>query len=73
MAKQKMKLFVWEGVLTDYTDGIMFAVAPTVEEARAAIIKKADGLSSPKSECQAEPTHVHDLTESVGYFLYGGG
>ena len=38
----KLKLFVWEGVLSDYTDGIMFALAHTEEEAREMIVKKWD-------------------------------
>lgn len=32
-----MKLFVWEDVLKDYTSGVMFALANTVDEARDAI------------------------------------
>ena len=39
----KLKLFVWEGVLSDYTDGIMFALAHTEEEAREMIVKEWDG------------------------------
>lgn len=29
-----LRLFVWEGVLTDYTDGIMFALADSADQAR---------------------------------------
>lgn len=31
------KLYVWEGVLTDYTDGIMFAIAENPLKARLAV------------------------------------
>jgi hypothetical protein len=31
------KLYVWEGVLTDYTDGIIFALAETAEQARESV------------------------------------
>lgn len=37
MPRKKLKLYVWEGVLTDYTDGVMFALAHNVEEAREVI------------------------------------
>jgi hypothetical protein len=33
MARKKLKLFVWHGVLTDWTDGIAFAYAASLEEA----------------------------------------
>ncbi len=32
-----LKLFVWTGVLRNYSDGIMFALAHTVEEAQEVI------------------------------------
>lgn len=37
MKKEKYKLFIWHAIRTDYTDGIGFAVARNVEEARNAI------------------------------------
>ena len=39
---KKLKLFVWHDVLTDYTSGVMFALAPTVEEARIQIVMVQD-------------------------------
>ncbi len=35
-----LKLYVWEGVLTDWTPGIAFAMAETPDEARALLVKK---------------------------------
>lgn len=32
-----MNLYVWHGVLTDYTDGVMFALAESEEQARQLI------------------------------------
>ena len=44
-----LKMFVWEHVLKDYTDGLMVALAHDVEEARALlkdeIIKKSGTAS----------------------------
>ncbi len=37
MAK-KQYLWIWDDVLTDYSSGIMFAIAPTAEEAREIIV-----------------------------------
>ena len=74
---KKLKLFVWESVLIDCTDGIMFALASSVSEARNAIMtKEEDGTFD-------EPTHkgaVYDglcgeprVFESVvGYAVWGG-
>lgn len=38
----KMKLFVWDGVLADYTDGLIIAFAPNIEAARK-MVKLEDG------------------------------
>lgn len=35
-----LKLYVWEGVLTDYSDGIMFALADSEANAREMILAK---------------------------------
>jgi hypothetical protein len=35
-----VKLYVWENVLMDYTSGIMFALANSIDEARMLIAKK---------------------------------
>lgn len=69
----KMKLYVWNDVLTDYTSGIMFAVARSVEEARATILANGgDGLYSVEHDLQIEPK-VYDLDKPYGQFIYGGG
>ena len=35
-----MKLYVWESVLCDYTCGVVFALANSVEEAREQVFKE---------------------------------
>jgi len=40
--KRNLKLYVWEGVLADYTSGIMFALATSADEARNIVFEKAD-------------------------------
>ena len=77
MAQNKLKLYVWEGVLADYTNGIAFAMAGTVEEARQAIYdkcEKEDGYvpSILKSDISGWPSVIVDgATE--GFYIWGGG
>ena len=65
-----MKLFVWEEVLTDYHDGIMFALAESVEDARAQLLAKCDYL--PEEDLATEPK-VYDCTSPIAFYLWGGG
>lgn len=71
-----MKLYVWEHVLTDYTDGIMFALAPNVKTARRLILEKAGLWDTPgykETELYRDLMGVPKVyTESVGFYLYGG-
>lgn len=69
MAK-KMKLFVWEDVLSDYTSGIMVAVAPTIEAARAALLKECSFL--PEYDLNRQPKEF-DLSETRAFYCWGGG
>ena len=50
---KKLKLFVWEHVLCDYTCGVMFALAPDVEIARQML--------------QEEDTNNERYTEPIVY------
>jgi hypothetical protein len=67
--EKNLKLFVWQNVLTDYTDGVMFALAPDVESAKAAILKNQD-FSSVRADLE-RPYEVHEST--VGFAVWGGG
>jgi hypothetical protein len=62
MKKETYKLFIWHNIRCDYTEGIGFAVARNVEEARNAIKKtclKTEGRewewSSYAGELMQEP------------------
>lgn len=69
-----MKLYVWEGVLTDYTDGIMFALASSVEEAREQIRNAHRKLWNSEPYFEADLAKVPDEYDSpVGFYLHGGG
>lgn len=71
--KKELKLYVWEGVLCDYTDGIMFALAESVEEARQAILESADGWAFPGSRIDADlRIEPKEYSSKVGFFLFGG-
>lgn len=68
MAENILKLYVWEGVLTDYTDGVMFALAVSPEEARKLLLAQCSYL--PKEDMDQEPK-VYDTP--VAFSLWGGG
>jgi hypothetical protein len=39
--KRKLKLYVWDGVLTDYTSGMIVAMAYDIDHARRLVCKAA--------------------------------
>ena len=68
---KKLKLFVWYNIRSDYTPGIAFALAYTVEEARQQIKKK--------SNVWEWRTYEHELmfkpniyTKPFGFWMSGG-
>lgn len=65
--KPKLKLYVWEDVLEDWSTGIAFALARSPEHARKLIAKKmgmdhGDMNKTPKA-----------ITKPEGFYSYGGG
>jgi len=68
MDQKKMKLFFWDNVLRVYGTGIMVAVAPNVEEARAALLKKEYDI--PQDDLNQIPQEF-DLSESVAFLCWG--
>lgn len=68
-----MNLYAWQGdgVLTDYTDGMIIAIANSLEEAEAVITPETYGRDNyPK-----EPTTVIDLNNFFGaqaFVCWGG-
>lgn len=74
VARKKLKLFVWEGVLADYSSGIAFALAYSVDEARMLVLKKLGyDSNTPKrllTEFDSEPL-ICETPEA--FYKYGGG
>ena len=68
-----MKLFVWEDVLHDYTSGMMVALAPDVESARAALKAKCQYV--PADDLAKEPLviEINDKTKAHAFIIWGGG
>jgi hypothetical protein len=75
-----LKLFVWEDVLSDYTDGIMFALAESVDDARSIIMDEArmDGYNTKLGHTDIELIQIELKAEpkvyngKVGFFVFGG-
>jgi hypothetical protein len=77
-----MKLYVWHNTLSDYTSGVMFAMAHSVAEAREVIepgwaADEAASVSNPSrylgqvhNELRQEPT---EYTTPAGFAIWGGG
>lgn len=65
----EMKVFVWEDVLGDYLrSGLMVAIAPTLEEARAKLLEVCPWI--PPEDLGKEPQEL-DLSKSAAFFCYG--
>lgn len=65
---KKLKLYVWEDCLTDYTDGVMFALASSEDEAREQILKSCNYV--PPGELAVQPKIIDS---PIGYAIWGGG
>ncbi len=70
MKRKPLRLYVWEGVLTDYTDGVMFALATSPESARKAILKQAGDYDTVRKDLLSEPVVVK---KTQGFAVWGGG
>ena len=66
-----MKLFLWREVLSDYTHGVMFALAEDVEQARSLIKAKYEGDGNGTLYELAREPEV--FSEPFGFYLHGGG
>lgn len=64
----KLRLYVWEGVLQDYTPGMAVALATSPAHARQLFRKKMDG--GLPSDLQLKPLTV---TKPAAFYVYGGG
>lgn len=71
--EKKLKLYVWEGVFADYTDGLAFAVAGSKKEAIDLILGTKDVYDGDRrEELENIKPVVHELDEKVGYWVAGG-
>ena len=64
-----MKIYIWEHVLSDYTDGLAVAYAPTLEEA-------LDSFESHIAEQLGKPTKIIDCGrnfDTYSVYVFGGG
>lgn len=68
MSKEKLKMFVWEGdgVLTDYTNGMICVLAKDFEQALDLIYEK-----SPENK-QNFPVNKYKIIEKPEAFVYHG-
>jgi hypothetical protein len=69
VARKRLKLFVWRDVLWDAYPGVMFALAPDVETARAMLLEQGGG---PTMRCDLvrEP-EIYDQ-EPFALAVWGG-
>lgn len=65
---RRLKLYVWEDTLSDYTSGVMFAYARNVKEAREQVLAACHYV--PKGELETEPA-VYEAP--IGFAVWGGG
>lgn len=71
-----MKLYIWERVLTDYSDGMAFAVADTLEDAYRAAATLDGVVQRHVIEALPLPTQtieIADGMEPIGAYVWGGG
>lgn len=66
----ELKLYVWNKVFCDHSDGIAFALAESESEARDLILKGYDNNMS-REELNCEPDVV--TAGKYGMFMFGGG
>lgn len=65
--KRKLKLYVWEGILRDYSCGMACALAYSEDHARRLVEKK---LGYAHGDLLQKPKRV---TKPEGFVVYGGG
>ncbi len=70
--EKKLKLYVWESVLADYTDGIAFAFAPSIKEAKAQLIK-AGLRENIWNGYLLEGQKAQVFSKPKAFYVYGGG
>jgi len=64
----KLKLFVWEGVLTDWSSGMVCVYAKDLEQAIKLIKEKDDTAAS-----SMDMSVVKEITNPEAFIVWGGG
>lgn len=68
----EMNLYVWSGVLCDYTPGMMLAFAPSIERAREMLRAALPEYDKNNRDLNKEPER-YEVTEEFCTYVYGGG
>lgn len=70
MARQKLRVYVWDKAFYDYSAGLAFAVAHDAEEARDLVADQAGW----RPDDLAKSPKVFDLSkcEPFAFFVHGG-
>jgi hypothetical protein len=75
----KMKLFVWDNVLTDYTDGLIVAYAANIKDARNVVRLESGLVEFWNRDDSSVYRIVHDIEPTVydgnmaARIMWGGG
>lgn len=81
LGREPLKLYVWDGVFADYTDGIAFALARSAKEARALIVaRQTRGCETASSREYMTKRALDEIktrpevrTVKCAYVVVGGG
>lgn len=69
-----MKLYVWEGVLRDYTPGMAVALAENIREARESVCAKLHGDEARSEIRNTDPTIIDARRKTpIAFTVSGGG
>ena len=71
--RKKLKLYVWEHVLTDWTSGLAVALARSPEEARELMHEAGLGCDSPRYRCDICRMEPDVYDEPSAFYVHGGG
>ena len=70
-AKSPLEIWIWEGVLRDWTDGMVFVLARSERAARKAV-EKADPWAA-KDIANTKPEHLASMPLKARAFIVAGG
>ena len=64
----KLKMFVWEGVLTDWSSGMVCVLAKDLQEA-IELIKEKDNIAASSMDMSV----VKEIIKPEAFIVWGGG